>query len=253
MPGLHDLLPTYRCIDTDDTAIRLTPSEVARLGGDADLATESFDFHARLAGTTLAGHHQIIGLEQPTMSTLTLHAGQARGHDYSFEVNQNDSLVRLPNGDLKRLRRGGDGTVPRNSAELISGTGNPPQRHGALASTPEVVRDIRRILTEKEPLGPRLGASDDGPGLFVPDLIGPGEPWTIAVTGASRAVCQIVALDTGRELPRVKLGRREDLLAADGPSLPPGLYLVKATAGGVSSVTEILMVTELSAAAQGGD
>jgi Lecithin:cholesterol acyltransferase len=249
LPGLHDLLPTYRCIDVGDAAIRLTPAEVARLGGDADLATESFDFHARLAETTLPSHRQIIGLGQPTMSTLTLNASQARGHAYSFEVNHDGSLVRLPNGDLKRLNRKGDGTVPRNSAELIHGTGNPPQRHGALASTPEVIRDIRRILTEKEPFEPRLGPDDEGPGLLMPDMVGPGQPWTITVTGVPRASCRITALDTGRELPRVKLGRRNDLLAADGPPLPPGLYRVKAIAGGVSPVAEIIMVTEPNAAA----
>src|SRR5215475_2818401 len=38
MPGVHELLPTYRSVDEGDGVRRLTPADVAGLGGDPDLA-----------------------------------------------------------------------------------------------------------------------------------------------------------------------------------------------------------------------
>src|SRR5262249_30049412 len=50
MPGLHELLPTYRCVDDGDDVRRLTPADVASLGGDRDLAEAARTMHARTAG-----------------------------------------------------------------------------------------------------------------------------------------------------------------------------------------------------------
>jgi hypothetical protein len=48
LPGLHDLLPTYRCLDDrvhDTDPQRLTPADVGALGGDPELAEVSFAWH----------------------------------------------------------------------------------------------------------------------------------------------------------------------------------------------------------------
>lgn len=47
LPGVHDLLPGYRCIDRGLTVERLTEAEVARFGGDPHLAARSLSEHAR--------------------------------------------------------------------------------------------------------------------------------------------------------------------------------------------------------------
>jgi hypothetical protein len=48
LPGLHDLLPSYRCVD-DAGGRLLTPADVADLGGDSELAEASFAMQRTLA------------------------------------------------------------------------------------------------------------------------------------------------------------------------------------------------------------
>ena len=58
LPGLHDLLPTYRCLDDvdgDTEPVRLTPELVAEIGGDPELATASFAWHAQVGASRPRG------------------------------------------------------------------------------------------------------------------------------------------------------------------------------------------------------
>jgi Lecithin:cholesterol acyltransferase len=241
MPGVHDLLPTYRCVDLGDDVARLSPSDIAALGGDRQLAEDSARLHARLADLSLIGHRQYLGLGQPTISSLTLDKGVATGQLYTFEVNADGSLVRYQ-GQLKRVLRHGDGTVPRNSAELVEGDSNPPQQHGSLARMPEVVRNVRRILTEKPHLGAQLGEGELG--LEVPDLIDSGTTWAIHVTGAHNPTCRIFSAHSGEQLARIPLGRRDGTLTGDGPHLAPGLYRVEIQAGSNSPVSQLVLMID---------
>lgn len=242
MPGLHDLLPSYRCVDLGSDVTHLTPADVGRIGGSEELAKLSLTFRRELAGAALTGHRQIFGLGQRTASSLAIRDGAVIGLPHTFEVNSDNSLVRLPDGQLKRADRRGDGTVPRNSAELIEGSGNPAQQHGALARTPEVIRDVCRMLTQPSLPGPRLGGAELG--LEAPDLIEPGERWAITVTGARRAGCRVFPVASGRELPPVPLRRHDETLRADGPLLPPGLYRISAEAHGNSPVIRMMLVAD---------
>ena len=241
MPGLHDLLPTYRCIDLGNDVAGLSPSDVAALGGDRQLAEDSAQLHTRLADVSLVGHRQYFGLGQPTISSLTVENGVVTGQLYTFEVNADGSLVRHDER-LKRLLRHGDGTVPRNSAELVEGDSNPPQQHSSLARMPEVVRNVRRILTEKPQLGAPLG--DGELGLEAPDLVDSGAPWTIQVTGARTPSCRISSADSGKRLAIVALGRRDGTLSGDGPHLAPGLYRVEIQAAANSAVSQLVLMTD---------
>ncbi|MEV7177800.1 hypothetical protein [Kitasatospora sp. NPDC093679] len=78
LPGVHDLLPGYRCLDRGLEAERLTPGDVARFGGDQDLAARSLGEHARhrASGFTLPGHRAVVGEAQPTMQTLDEQQGR---------------------------------------------------------------------------------------------------------------------------------------------------------------------------------
>jgi hypothetical protein len=242
MPGLHDLLPTYRCVDLGADVGRLSPGDVAALGGDRQLAENSARLHERLEDVPMIGHRQYLGLGQPTISSLTVENGVATGQRYTFEVNSDASLVRDPDQQLKRVLRDGDGTVPRNSAELTEGDSNPPQQHGALARTPEVVRNVRRVLTEQPLLGGGLGTGELG--LDVPDLIECGTPWTIRVTGAHNPACRVSAAEDDRQLVRVPLGRRDGTLTGDGPALAPGMYRIEVREGPSTSVRQLVLVTD---------
>jgi hypothetical protein len=162
-------------------------------------------------------------------------------------VNSDASLVRLPDGQLKRVLRQGDGTVPRNSAELVEGEGNPPQQHGALARMPEIIRSVRRVLTEKPQLGGQLGEGELG--LDAPDLVDVGTPWAVRVTGSRNPACRVVSADEdgdgAQPQPRptkVPLGRRDGTWTGDGPDLAPGLYRLEAWSGSGTPVSKLVLV-----------
>jgi hypothetical protein len=44
LPGVHDLLPGYRCVNADSDAHHLTPADVEAIGGNRDLAAAALDF-----------------------------------------------------------------------------------------------------------------------------------------------------------------------------------------------------------------
>jgi hypothetical protein len=67
LPGLHDLLPMYRCVDDGDDVRRLTSVDVADIGGDSGLARTAQESHARFAEVRLIGHRAMVGVEQPTV------------------------------------------------------------------------------------------------------------------------------------------------------------------------------------------
>jgi pimeloyl-ACP methyl ester carboxylesterase len=239
LPGLYDLLPTYRCVDLGDDVAALSPSDVEGLGGDEELAQQSADLHTRLRQVTIPGHRQVVGLGQTTPSSLVVDGGVYHARSYSFDVHGDGSLVRDEQGVLRRIERHGDGTVPRNSAELIRGTGSPPQQHGALARTREVLRAVRGVLTESE-YGGELG--DGLLGLDVPDLVQAGAAWTITVTNPRRPTCVIVDTEADREVARLPIGRRDGVYQADGPNLAPGLYRIQVHSDGSSPVSQIVLI-----------
>jgi Lecithin:cholesterol acyltransferase len=143
LPGLHDLLPTYRCLDDvdgDTEPARLPPELVEDIGGDRELATASFAWHAQVGAHRPAGHRPLIWIKQPTDSSLTLRSGVLAGHGYTFEPTI-DGLARDRHGILVRNLRDGDGTVPYNSA-LPGADGQMAtlaQQHGPIAKSKESI------------------------------------------------------------------------------------------------------------------
>lgn len=66
LPGVHDLLPGYRCLDTGTDAEHLTPADVEAIGGDRELAASALDFQRRMRTVSLPGHRIVHGVAQPT-------------------------------------------------------------------------------------------------------------------------------------------------------------------------------------------
>lgn len=245
LPGLHDLLPMYRCIDEGDDVRRLTPTDVAALGGDEELARAAQESHVRLAQIRLVGHRAVIGSEQPTVQSLQLRDGVVRELWHSFLLHSNGEFVRDPDGVLRRVDRRGDGTVSRNSANPVGAEPiTVPQQHGPLATADEALSIVRSVITEQEvDLGPRLGEADIG--LQLPDVVIPGTEWPVTITGVAphEATCTVTDLQTGLALDHPPLHHRDGQVQATVRVPEPGLFRIAVSGGGTTPVSQLVMAT----------
>jgi Lecithin:cholesterol acyltransferase len=239
LPGVYDLLPSYRCISDGTSARRLTAADVAALGGDPELAASSLSRSVRRSATTPwrtgAELVQVAGAHQPTVQALTFDAGTVTGHRYTYQPTA---------GGVAQVDLGGDGTVPRESAALPDTTVMPlAQSHGALAGSAEAVLVAQDVLTDRR-TGPWQGAGELG--LDLPDLITAGQPYQVGVTGLDRptdASCTVLDLRIGLRVDTPTLVRRGGGIAGAGRPLPAGLYHVRLHGHGTSPVTQLLMAT----------
>jgi len=246
LPGVHDLLPSYPCVDETDTVRRLTPQDVHSLGGDRVLAERAFDLHTRLAQVPMVGHRAVIGCGQRTAQTLLLrdHGTRIEEAFHSFRFDAEGELVRHDDGIPVRVDRGGDGTVPRRSAE--TGTHQPTpvsQQHGALAKASEGVGFSCGVITEEEHLGPALG--EGRVGLVVPDVVAAGAAWSLDVTGVDgpwTATCRVYDADTDGQVQQPELEWRDGGIGASVEACGPGVYRVEIDGGAGSPVTQLVMV-----------
>jgi Lecithin:cholesterol acyltransferase len=248
LPGLHDLLPTYRCLDDvdDDTdPVRLTPALVEDIGGDPDLAAASFAWHQQVGARRPPGHRSMIGVKQPTDSSLTLHSGVLTGHGYTFDPTA-AGLARDRHGILVRSLRYGDGTVPYNSA--APNVGGPAatlaQQHGPIAKSKESIDFVQTVLLEGDVDAPRLG--DGQIGIELPDLISESEEVTVRITGVDGPTDATVVV------------RDEDGLPVDYPTvfygdgayrarfgpLAEGIFQVEVEGSGESAASQRVLVSD---------
>lgn len=262
LPGVHDLLPGYRCLDRGLDVERLTAGDVARFGGDPHLAARSLGEHARHRGSgiVLPGHRAVAGEAQPTVQTLEEQRSNLAvviGRQHAFDVGDDGELVRDPaTGIPARYDAAGDSTVHMPSAR--SGTDAVHYvfgQHGTLMRHDEVLRQIRRIALER-PQGTDLGDGPgarpgNGPGLETPQLGGMlGRPLTLTVTGLESPAgmrLSVRSATTGR--PCHPLTLRRDLDRTDGAlsayftADAPDLYQVTLNTGRHVPVTQLILVT----------
>ena len=261
LPGLYDLLPVYRCVSAADGpatgsrgaspriavrsgARRLTPQDIADMGGDADLAARSFAWHERLSGSPPTGHVQVVGAAQPTVQALTIEAGTVTGHQQTLRPGA---------FAVQRVDMGGDGTVPRESAQLPALPAMPlAQSHGAIASTSEALLIVQDVLTDRR-TGPWQGAGKLG--LDLPDVVDAGRGFEIRVTGADRATdvtCRITDVARGRQVDAPRPVRAGGSVLASADPRPAGLYRVSVDGGGTSGVSQLVMAVPASRSADSG-
>ncbi|MGY5306938.1 esterase/lipase family protein [Nocardia gipuzkoensis] len=247
MPGVYDLLPTYRCLHESDSVRRLTSADIANIGGRDDLAQAALDRHAARAPLAIPRHRPLIGVEQPTISSVSITSGRVDGLYHTFRVDEDGGLMRRHNGTLKQFDGLGDGTVPRNSAVPLW---NPdihplPQQHGPVAKTDEAIAFVIDTLMHRESdLGPRLGHGDLG--ILPPDIVSVGVEFDVLLSGAHtpsdvRAVVTNIGTREGR---RADTHRRDGTLMASATVYEPGLYRVAVASSGNSAVSQIIMAIE---------
>ncbi|AUI64573.1 hypothetical protein B1H26_24460 [Amycolatopsis sp. BJA-103] len=246
MPGLYDLLPAYRCVDTVADVRRLTVADVVGLGGDEGFATAAFIARAERAASALPQHWALIGVEQPTVSSLTLHAGAASGTYDTFLLHSDGELVRDEHGRLRRVRGFGDGTVPRNSAvphhqerHMVLA-----QQHASLAHSDEAVTFARDIVEHgRATQEPRLGVGDIG--LVLPDVVSPGQEWTGTLSGIDdpfHVASTLTDADTDVVVDHPAPELRDGRLVITGVVDRPGLYRLRVDGGSTPVVQFLLAV-----------
>ncbi|MCG5213111.1 hypothetical protein MBA17_07505 [Streptosporangium sp. KLBMP 9127] len=241
MPGLHDLLPTYRCVDEGESARRLTAADVAGLGGDAELAGQALERRARLLGAGgQAGWPELwplVGVRQPTLQSVTLTGEGLRAARYSLRPSESGGVVRSD--------AGGDGTVYQDAA-CPAGL-RPlflPQSHGALAARAESIIHACTVIASRE-RGPWL-AGDVQLGLEVPDVVTAGQEWEMIVRGTADPALvsvRVEELTAGRGLLPPTLRSRTDHLAGRLRLPRPGLFRIGVKTGGLSAITELVLAT----------
>ena len=229
MPGVHDLLPTYRCVERNGRVERPTVDDVVALGATQWLVADAVGRAAQVSQATTVGVEirSMVGVRQPTLSSWTGTGAQTRFLD-TIEGNA----------------FAGDGTVFAASAFLPGQTpgGYLPQKHGRLAGTDEAIAFARAVLDEDEL---RRFQAVDGPGLVVPPSAAVHEPVELAVTtweGGSTIVVEDA--ESGREIDRLTPVRRDDRRVATTTLHRAGLYRIRLVGGGFSDVTELLGVMD---------
>ncbi|PRX21948.1 lipase family alpha/beta hydrolase [Actinoplanes italicus] len=241
LPGLHDLLPAYRCVDEGTSGRRLTEADASAFGADAELTRAAFAMHEELRDVPLPGHRNVVGAFQPTRQSIRLDHGEVTAHEGLWVDGA---------GGARWADEGGDGTVYRRAASLdAAGPAHTylPQQHGALARTDEACTLVRGVISEQDldRLGPPLAGG--GLGMELPDMVLAGAPVTARVTGIDGprdAVCRVLDTATGRMIGMAPIVSRDGHWHAVLTLAGPGLYRVELAGGGYSSVTQLLLVAD---------
>jgi pimeloyl-ACP methyl ester carboxylesterase len=246
LPGLHDLLPSYRCVDEGVDVRRLNASDIHQLGGDREMAQQAFDRRAKLLDGTSASLHSLVGVQQPTMQSLTIADGTAE--PLFYECTPVD-------GGVKRTDRRGDGTVYRGAAALQGAQlAYLPQSHSALASSEEGIAHACAVMTQTM-LGPPLG-DDGGVGVELPDVMTAGESFDIVVKDVADpagVTCDVerVDHDGSRFVDRPYFTSLAQSAASQEASIvartalpKPGLYRVKVWRGAPSAVSHLILAVD---------
>jgi pimeloyl-ACP methyl ester carboxylesterase len=246
LPGVHDLLPNYRCVDTGSGARSLTGADISSLGGDGELADAAFQWHRRIDGVLPPGHVQVVGAHQPTIQSLTMADGVASGHYYTCRPLRGEKMERI---DLF-----GDGTVPRESAQLPHAAAMPlAQSHGAIARTAEVILIVQDVIANRL-TGPWQGVSRIG--LEAPDVVRAGQMFEVALTGADgprQASIAVIDISTERRIAAPEFTSQDGRVVAHLQLHAPGLYRILVTGGGFSSISEIVLVADSDSEGDGDE
>ncbi|MGW7002591.1 lipase/acyltransferase domain-containing protein [Streptomyces sp. NPDC054933] len=241
MPGLYDLLPQYRCLHSNGDVRRLTPGDIADIGGLAPLAEAADAFHRDQKGLPLPGHRAVVGTTQPTWQSLTIRDGVVETHHHGVRQHSNGDFIRDSGGRPRLFDVQGDGTVYKESASLGPAITPLPLHHGAVASDPVALNLVKEMLREDEHLGPPQGTP--GCGLDVPDLVEAGSAWTVTlndVDSLSGIDCQVSDVETGHTMTP-QFGWQDGELVAGVTVDRPGLYRVTVRTIDARLITELVL------------
>jgi hypothetical protein len=231
LPSLHQLLPGYACIDHGGSLHRLGETPVPEL--NTAMVQDAMGFHADLAAAeaarpaSLIMTHAIVGVRQPTWTSLQISNGEVEALD----------TIGGANGF-------GDGTVPLAGAighDLPMDTHTVRRivdQHGNLQANPWALDELEEVLVA-EPVRRRAGATVPVR-VGAPDLILAGEflPVVIDVEADRPPAVRIQIVAEGESerivasrTPRIRDGHLDTSFAW----LAPGAYEVRVTGLGTGS------------------
>jgi pimeloyl-ACP methyl ester carboxylesterase len=137
LPALYQLLPQYDCLITDNGRTGLVAGRCPGL--DTGMLADAVAFHKAIEGHDALHYalHKVVGIRQPTPTTAWLSGGKA-----------------VPSVEIDGQNQGGDGTVPRLSAEPVAGRGREvheiADQHGELQGTRSLLDLVDGILSREE-------------------------------------------------------------------------------------------------------
>ncbi|MFG2895083.1 hypothetical protein [Streptomyces sp. NPDC048248] len=242
MPGVHDLLPRFPCLDEGLTVRRLDPTDVVALGGDKDLAVQPQAFYDKLRGQALPRHRAVVGVSQRTLQSMSLQDGVVVGFEHTFREHNDGELMRDAEGAPRRFPVAGDGTVHKESAARTRTVIPYSLQHGALATDDAAMEAVTAFLEGDEHLGPDQATS--GLGLTVPDFVTPNTNWEIQVTGTDAPagiVCTVESTDHHYSRPARLYADDDDALTARVQVPDIGLYPVTVQADVSTPLTQLVL------------
>jgi hypothetical protein len=188
LPSLHQLLPAYACLEQSDGPLaRLARAQHRATAGLPPVATvpelaavmveDAMEMYEQLddaRSRSLVPIRPIVGIRQPTLTTARIVGTRV---DTVFTIDGDDEW--------------GDATVPRLAAapKGVSSSSDTlatvADQHGSLQGNKGVLDLIEGALTgtDIEHLGPGDETMCEV-GLEVPDLLGPGDEFRVAVTAS---------------------------------------------------------------------
>ncbi|WP_082526752.1 hypothetical protein [Kitasatospora sp. MBT63] len=252
MPGVYDLLPSYRALDLGLDSRVPTAEDLVALGGRRDLVEDALRRREGRQSITLPDHSMVVGLGERTLQSYHMAGDAAVGMEEILERDPRDHRVLFhPDGRPRRENRKGDGTVYQFAAHL-PGSGERPvhvhQEHGALARSRTVLdlaRGMLRGLRHADELGAMLG--DGTFDLDAPEWAEPGAPFTIEVSGWAGDSDLTCSAKEVSGLGEVLYPELKPVPGADGRLVAtcvagrPGLYEFEVT-GGKEPVTRLVLV-----------
>jgi hypothetical protein len=252
MPGLYDLLPSYRALDIGAEMRVPTADDLVALGGRRDLVQETLHWRETRQSTMLPDHSMVVGLGKRTLQSYRMQSDRAIGQRFMFVRDRSDDRVLLDARKRPRTEdRKGDGTVYQFAAHLRGGNAQPVtvfQEHGALARSRTVIDlacGMLRGVRHPDELGSMLG--EGGFELEVPEWVEPGVPFTVEVSGWDGALglrCTAAEVSGLGEVVHLELRPvpgEEGRLVARRAVARPGLYEIEVV-GGSEPVTRLVLV-----------
>jgi hypothetical protein len=136
MPGLYDMLPTYRCVEVGDDRRRLSVADVASLGGSTEHTAAAAEASSKVRLADCGNLSAIVGVGQPTPQSVRIKDGAI---EILFDLSE-------PDGTRSDLR--GDSVVMTMAATREgANTSYVTQTHGALPREDHVVTTVTAELS----------------------------------------------------------------------------------------------------------
>ena len=238
LPGLHQLLPSYPCIDADGNYENFAFLDADHPVNDLDagMAAAGIGFLDELAATESADPdfrdrvHPLIGWQQDTLSSLRLRNGESEFlNDYGECELSGDGTV--PHA----------GAVPKGTALDATTLHGFPEQHGSLQANLAVRAEIIRLLKNAPPIV--LRGEGIGVGVGMPDLLRQGDDLVVEVTlppVTREAVAVVLGFGPSAVERRPTIGK-DGTGKAVFPTIDPGVHAV--TVRGVRPGSDLLPVT----------